>query len=103
MTSEIYKNIEAEVVAKNSERSNLNRLKTIHKYLKIIKESQMRPKNSLSSSSSLFSKQIKATEHSKRTKWAIIVGLLVVFSLLGFYLFAIIPFFTLKNNKRVML
>ena len=101
MTSEIYKNIEDEVAAKNSERSNLNRLKTIHKYLKIIKETQMRPK--LSSSSSQYSKRIKAIEHSKRTKWAIIVGLLVFFSLLGLYLFAIIPFFTLKNNKREML
>jgi hypothetical protein len=50
--------------------------------------------------STSYSKQVKALEHSKRTKWAIIVGVFVVVFLVFFYLFAIIPLYTMKQSKR---
>jgi len=103
VTNEIFSKMEAEAVA-NKNKETKSRLKTIQKYMKIIKDAQKKTKDdSLVSSTSTYSKQQKAIEHSRRKKWAIIVGVLVVFSLLGLYLFAIIPIFTLRNNKRDIL
>ncbi len=86
--------------------SEFNRLKTIKKYLKIItevkeKQQMQQQLNSIKNGESTsYSKQVKALEHSKRTKWAIIVGVFVVVFLVFFYLFAIIPLYTMKQSKR---
>jgi CHASE3 domain sensor protein len=112
-TNDIYTKAESHAAAVQQQQklanSEYNRLKTIKKYLKIITEvkekQQMQQQQSQWNSikngeSTSYSKQVKALEHSKRTKWAIIVGVLVVVFLVFFYLFAIIPLYTMKQNKR---
>ena len=110
-TNDIFTKAESHAAAVQQQQQKLansefNRLKTIKKYLKIItevkeKQQMQQQLNSIKNGESTsYSKQVKALEHSKRTKWAIIVGVFVVVFLVFFYLFAIIPLYTMKQSKR---
>ncbi len=89
-------------VVKQRPVTSRKKAKNIQRYLKVIqwknqKNSQQHKSDELNR---LYGKQMKEIENSKRKRLAIIVALLLLATIVGLYLFAIIPMYTLENYLR---